>query len=106
MHKLHDATGISLGKGTEEAIRRMEAGEDPDEMENELGDLLGQRGTDPGINIQILNTVLARFPMHDSFDRSRENFDEEMPANDPSIEVLLVKTHNKSSLFHVAFLSG
>lgn len=42
MRKLHDATGMPLGKGMEEAIRRMEAGEDPDEIENELGDLLDE----------------------------------------------------------------
>lgn len=42
MRKLHDATGMPLGKGMEEAIRRMEAGEDPDEIENDLGDLLDE----------------------------------------------------------------
>ncbi len=40
MRKLYDATGLSLGPGMEEAIRRMEAGEDPDVIEEELGDLL------------------------------------------------------------------
>ncbi len=40
MKKLFDATGLDLGPGMEEAIRRMEAGEDPEKIEEELGDLL------------------------------------------------------------------
>ncbi len=40
MRKLHEATGMNLGAGMEEAIRRMEAGEDPDKVEEEMGDLL------------------------------------------------------------------
>lgn len=40
MRKLCDATGLDLGSGMEEAIRRMEAGEDPDRIEAEMGDLL------------------------------------------------------------------
>ena len=54
MRKLHDATGLPLGAGMEEAIRRMEAGEDPDKIEEEMGDLLdedpllGEGGSSPG----------------------------------------------------------
>ena len=33
-------TGMELGSGMEEAIRRMEAGEDPDRIEAEMGDIL------------------------------------------------------------------
>jgi putative FmdB family regulatory protein len=40
MRKLFDRTGMPVGPGMEEAIRRMEAGEDPDRIEEELGDLL------------------------------------------------------------------
>ena len=40
MRKLTDATGIGLGQGMEEALRRMEAGEDPETIEAEMGDLL------------------------------------------------------------------
>ncbi|WP_025321239.1 FmdB family zinc ribbon protein [Deferrisoma camini] len=40
MRKLYDATGMNLGPGMEEAIRRMEAGEDPDRIEEEMGDVL------------------------------------------------------------------
>ena len=40
MRKLSDMTGLNLGPGMEEALRRMEAGEDPDQIEAEMGDLL------------------------------------------------------------------
>ena len=40
MRKFTDATGVSLGPSMEEALRRMEAGEDPDQVEAELGDLI------------------------------------------------------------------
>ena len=40
MRKLADATGINMGPGMEEAISRMERGEDPDKIEQEMGDLL------------------------------------------------------------------
>jgi putative FmdB family regulatory protein len=40
MRKLCRTTGMDLGKGMEEALRRMEAGEDPDTIEKEMGDLL------------------------------------------------------------------
>ncbi len=42
MRKLTDMTGMNLGSGMEEALRRMEAGEDPDQIEQEMGDLLEQ----------------------------------------------------------------
>jgi putative FmdB family regulatory protein len=35
-----DMTGLELGSGMEEALRRMEAGEDPEQIEAEMGDLL------------------------------------------------------------------
>jgi putative FmdB family regulatory protein len=37
---LHEGAGMPLGPGMEEAIRRMEAGEDPEKIEEEMGDLL------------------------------------------------------------------
>ena len=42
MRKLYDTTGLPLGPGMEEAMRRMEAGEDPDKIEEELGDAMEQ----------------------------------------------------------------
>ena len=40
MRRMMDTTGMNMGEGMEEAIRRMEAGEDPDKVEEEMGDLL------------------------------------------------------------------
>ena len=40
MRKLSEATGMSLGPAMEEALRRMERGEDPEAIEAEMGDLL------------------------------------------------------------------
>jgi len=40
MRKLSEATGLNLGPGMEEALRRLERGEDPDQIEAEMGDLL------------------------------------------------------------------
>jgi putative FmdB family regulatory protein len=40
MKKLYDATGLKLGPGMKEAIQRMEGGEDPEQIEEDLGDLL------------------------------------------------------------------
>ncbi len=42
MRKLFDKTGLPLGEAMQEAIRRMEAGEDPDQIEEDLGDRLEQ----------------------------------------------------------------
>ncbi len=40
MRKLSDMTGLEMGPGMTEALKRMEAGEDPDAIEAEMGDLL------------------------------------------------------------------
>ena len=40
MRKFSELTGLNLGPGMEEALRRMEAGEDPERIEEEMGDLL------------------------------------------------------------------
>ena len=40
MRKLTDMTGLNLGPGMEEALNRMEAGEDPEQIEADMGDLL------------------------------------------------------------------
>ncbi len=40
MRKLTDMTGMELGAGMQEALRRMERGEDPETVEAEMGDLL------------------------------------------------------------------
>lgn len=40
MRKFSAQTGLKMGEGMEEAIRRLEAGEDPEAVEAELGDRL------------------------------------------------------------------
>ena len=40
MRKLSQMTGLKLGPGMEEALSRMESGEDPEQVEAEMGDLL------------------------------------------------------------------
>ena len=40
MRKLTDMTGMQLGPGMEEAISRMEKGEDPEKIEAEMGDIM------------------------------------------------------------------
>jgi putative FmdB family regulatory protein len=40
MRRFTDATGMKLGSGMEEAIRRLATGEDPDKIESEMGDLV------------------------------------------------------------------
>jgi putative FmdB family regulatory protein len=47
MRKLSNATGMNLGPGMEEALSRMERGEDPEKIEEEMGDLL--EGEEPFI---------------------------------------------------------
>lgn len=40
LRRLKDVTGMNLGSGMEEAIRRLESGDDPEKIESEMGDLL------------------------------------------------------------------
>ncbi len=40
MKKLSEAAGLKLGPGMEEALHRLEQGEDPEQIEQELGDLI------------------------------------------------------------------
>lgn len=42
MRRFSKETGVNLGDSMEEALSRMEAGEDPDQVERELGDVLGE----------------------------------------------------------------
>ena len=42
MRKLTEATGIAVGPGMEEALNRLEKGEDPDRIEEEMGDILAE----------------------------------------------------------------
>ena len=40
MRKLFDATGMPMGGGMQEALKRMESGEDPEKIEEDMGDVL------------------------------------------------------------------
>ncbi len=40
MRKFSDATGLKMGSGMEEALSRLEQGEDPDKIEKEMGNIL------------------------------------------------------------------
>jgi putative FmdB family regulatory protein len=52
MRRLFESTGLPLNDGMREALSRMEAGEDPEKVESELGDSLGDdpfaAGAEPG----------------------------------------------------------
>ena len=61
MRRLCDTTGLRLGKGMEEAMRRMEAGEDPDQVEQQMGDLLEEEEPllgEPGGSLRRLSRKL------------------------------------------------
>jgi putative FmdB family regulatory protein len=65
MRKFSDKTGISLGDSMEEAIARMEAGEDTEQVEREMGDLLGG---EEDFNLDAFNKKVAagrKMPVHD-----------------------------------------
>ncbi len=42
MRKLCETTGLPMNEKMEEAVRRLEAGEDPDKIEEEMGDILDE----------------------------------------------------------------
>jgi putative FmdB family regulatory protein len=46
MRKFHEAAGMPMDQRAEEAIRRMEAGESPEKIEEEMGDVFGEAGAD------------------------------------------------------------
>ena len=49
MRRLFEATGMPVAAGMEEALRRMESGEDPEKIEEEMGDVMGDPfGTESG----------------------------------------------------------
>ena len=42
MRKLSESMGLKLGDGVQEAMHRMEAGDDPDQIEAEMGEVLSE----------------------------------------------------------------
>jgi hypothetical protein len=64
MRKFADKTGLNLGENMEEAIARMESGEDPDQIEQEMGDLMD--GEEP-FSLEAMKKKVRgkRPPIHD-----------------------------------------
>ncbi len=64
MRKFTEKTGISLGGRMEEALSRLEAGEDPEALEQEMGDLMEG---DDAFSIEALRAKArgVRAPQHD-----------------------------------------
>jgi len=76
MRKFTERTGINLGDNMEEAISRMEKGEDPDQIEKEMGDLLD--GDDFSFEAMKKKALSSRpKPAHDEtlYDLHLENDD-------------------------------
>ena len=64
MRKLTDASGMKPGPGIEEAISRLEAGEDPEQIEAELGDLVDAETPFTRQGVRVLKRKLTP-PAHD-----------------------------------------
>jgi putative FmdB family regulatory protein len=60
MRKFTEKSGLNLGDGMEEAIARLEAGEDPEKIEEEMGDVF--EGEDPLSMLQKKSGSLRRRP--------------------------------------------
>jgi hypothetical protein len=54
MRKLTEATGMNLGSGMEEAIHLLETGEDPERIEEKLGDLFDEENPFAGEGGKVL----------------------------------------------------
>jgi putative FmdB family regulatory protein len=67
MRKLSEATGMNLGDGIEEAMRRLEAGDDPEQIEEEMGDLFDDSGVDNLFSKGGIKGLRRRYtqPAHD-----------------------------------------
>ena len=61
MRRLYDSTGLKIGAGMEEAICRMEAGDNPDRIEEELGDVLEQEDPFAGGSATRINDLRRKF---------------------------------------------
>lgn len=61
MRKLFNASGMKLGDSVEEAISRMEAGEDPDKIEQEMGDVLEEENPFSSKPKKLLNDLRRKY---------------------------------------------
>ena len=62
MRKLFGAGGLNFGPGMEEALRRMEAGEDPERIEAEMGDVLEHEEPSAGTSRVSLKKLRRLLP--------------------------------------------
>ena len=64
MRRFSQETGVNLGENMEEALSRMEAGEDPDQIEKEMGEAIG----DADFSLETLKkkgVMMRNQPYHD-----------------------------------------
>ena len=71
MRKFSKASGVNFGPGMQEALNRMEAGEDPDAIEAELGDRIAQEESGP-LPDDAAGTLAGRGARHRSPPRRDE----------------------------------
>jgi hypothetical protein len=68
MRKFSEMTGMNLGEEAREAMRRLEEGEEPDQIEAEMGDLFGDDSSLDGLfgkeKLAVIRRRLAP-PEHD-----------------------------------------
>lgn len=65
MRRLYKETGLKLGTGMEEAISRMESGEDPDKIEAEMGSVLEEENPFQSLGKEGLKNAQRHFlPPH------------------------------------------
>ncbi len=69
VRKLYDSSGLDLGEGMTEAVRRMEAGQDPDAIEEEMGDLLANPEILPAGSRGRLRRALLPLQVDDTLHR-------------------------------------
>ncbi|WP_417913848.1 FmdB family zinc ribbon protein [Candidatus Electronema sp. JM] len=67
MRKFSDKTGINLGDQMNEAIARMEAGEDPDEIEQDMGD---QLDSEDSFSLELLKKKIRSGPRQPTRDET------------------------------------
>jgi len=65
MRKFSDKTGLVLNENMEKALSRLEAGEDPDQIEQEMGDVFGDDDNLPFEFKKSLKAAGSKPPAHD-----------------------------------------
>ncbi|MBM9513561.1 FmdB family zinc ribbon protein [Desulfogranum marinum] len=65
MRRFSEKTGLSLGEQMEEAIARMEAGEDPEQIEQEIGDLMD---SDDAFSLEAMKKKVKKGPKPPVYD--------------------------------------